>query len=249
VRDPYASGGKSAVALRRTQLAMKVCASSRSFARQFDAGRLTQLEWIDVVCEQALDGVDLSTEHFPRRDDDYLAQVKKLCVDRGLTIAGVNTNVDFGAGVIDPQIDTLRAATDVAAAIGAPIARFDCGAAQGSPGVAWRELVRGLKSICDHAKRRNVTMALAPKSGTLVATEADVKRALKECDSAWLRLAVPATPDWELFARDAVIMVAPPQGFDMAAALRFRGFISLENDAGGDDVEHLRRWVGSLFVS
>jgi len=228
---------------------MKVCASSRSFARQLDAGRLTQLEWIDVVCEQALDGVDLSTEHFPRRDDDYLAQIKKLCVDRGLTIAAVNTNVSFGAGVIDPQIDTLVGAVDVAAAIGAPIARFDCGGAQGSPGVAWRELVRGLKSVCDYAKRRNVTMAIWPKSDTLVATEADVKRAFKECDSAWLRLAAPATPDWELLGRDAVIMIVPSEGYDMAVALRFRGFISLENETGSDDVEHLRRWVGGLVVS
>ena len=225
---------------------MKVCASSRSFARQFDAQQLTQLEWIDAMCEQALGGVDLSIEHFPRRDDEYLAQIKKLCVDRTLTIASVNTSGAFGAGPIDPQIEELSTLLDVAATLGAPLARFACGAPEGSPGVAWRELVRGLKAACVRAKERNVSLAVLPKDGSLIATEAEVKRAFKECDSAWLRLALPATADWELHGREAVIMVMPPTGFDVAAAQRFRGFISLEDESGSDDVEHLRRWIDSL---
>ena len=227
---------------------MKVCASSRSFARQFSAGALTQLEWIDMACGQALDGVDLSVEHFPRLDDDYLAQIKKLCVDRCLTVAGVNVGVAFGAGAIEPQVDELKRAIDAGFAIGAPLVRFACGAAQGSPGVAWRELIRGLKTICEYAKRRNVTLAVTPTPGTLVATDAEVKRAFKECDSAWLRLALPATPDWEPFAGDSVIMCMPPEGFDLAAAARYRGFITLEDPTGADDTEHLRRWIGNLVL-
>jgi hypothetical protein len=103
-----------------------------------------------------------------------------------------------------------------------------------------------LKTASVHAKQCNVTLAVLPKSGSLIATEAEVKRAFKECDSAWLRLALPATPDWELHGREAVIMVMRAQGFDVAAAQRFRGFISLEDESGGDDVEHLRRWIDSL---
>jgi sugar phosphate isomerase/epimerase len=190
----------------------------------------------------------LSVEHFPRRDDDYLAQIKKLCVDRCLTIAAVNSALPFGAGAIDPHIDELKLSIDIAERIGAPLARFACGAAEGSPGIAWRELVRGLKSACEHAKKRNVTLAVLPRAGSLISTDADVKRALKECDSAWLRLALPAVPDWEPLARDAVVMVMEPAGFDIAAALRFRGFISLEDASGADEVEHLRRWIGSLFA-
>ena len=76
---------------------MRLALSSRSFARRLERGDLTQLEWIDVCCAQpGLGGVDLSHEHFPRRDAEYLAQIKKLCVDRQLTIAGLNAAIALG---------------------------------------------------------------------------------------------------------------------------------------------------------
>jgi sugar phosphate isomerase/epimerase len=229
---------------------MKVCASSRSFDVALSNGALTQLEWIDECSAQdGLDGVDFSVEHFPRRDDDYLAQIKKLCVDRCLTVAAVNSGVAFGFGEIEPQIDAMKAALDVADSIGAPILRFTGGASSGSPGIAWRELIRGLKAVSEHAKARNVTLAVQPREGTLVANEADVKRAFKECDSAWLRLATPATVPWETCTRDAVIMTAAPEGSELAAMLRFRGFVTLEDDGGALDVARQGRWVTSLYAA
>jgi hypothetical protein len=30
--------------------------------------------------------------------------------------------------------------------------------------------------------------------------------------------------------------------------LRFRGFITLEDESGADDAEHLRRWIGNLAL-
>lgn len=228
---------------------MRLALSSRSFALALDDKRLTQLEWIDLCgAEPALDGVDMSIEHFPRRDDDYLAQLKKLCVDRRLTIAGVNTALALGAGEFDPQVDEMKAVLDAAATLGAPLVRFSCGAAAGSPGVAWRELIRALKYSSDHAKRRNVTLAVTPRDNTLIADEADIKRAFKECDSAWLRPAVPATVSWESHAGDAVIMTAGPSGDDLAAALRFRGFVSLEDEGGSLDAPRLRRWAQSFYA-
>jgi sugar phosphate isomerase/epimerase len=227
---------------------MRLALSSRSFERSLNDKRLTQLEWIDLCsAETALDGVDLSIEHFPRRDDDYLAQIKKLCVDRRVTIAGVNTALALGAGEFDAQVDEIKAIVDSAATLAAPLIRFACGAASGSPGVAWRELIRALKYSSEHAKRRNVTLAVMPLEGTLIADEGDVKRAFKECDSAWLRLAVPATVSWEGHAGDAVIMTAAPSGDDLAAALRFRGFVSLEDESGALDAARLRRWAQSFY--
>jgi sugar phosphate isomerase/epimerase len=229
---------------------MKLCASSRSFANALSGGALTQLEWIDECCAQGgLDGVDFAVEHFPRRDDEYLAQIKKLAVDRCLTIAAINTATAFGAGEIDTQIDELKAGLDVADRIGAPLLRFSCGASGGSPGVAWRELIRGLKAVSEHAKACNVTLAVQPREGMLVAAEADVKRAFKECDSAWLRLSAPATVPWEVSARDAVFMTAAPAGSDLGAMLRFRGFVSLEDESGALDVARLERWVASLYTA
>jgi sugar phosphate isomerase/epimerase len=226
---------------------MRLALSSRSFARRLESGDLTQLEWIDICCAQSgLGGVDLSHEHFPRRDAEYLAQIKKLCVDRQLTIAGLNTSIALGDSDVDPQIDALKQTLDDAAALGAPLLRFGCGAGSGSPAIAWRELIRALKYVSGHAKLRNVTLALAPREGSLVANDADVKRAVKECDSAWLRLAIPAAVEWEPYSRDAVIMTMQPSGYDVAATLRFRGFVSLEDESGELDEARLSRWAEAL---
>jgi hypothetical protein len=226
---------------------MRWCCSSRSFARAFGDGRLTQLEWIDLCCAHpALGGVDLAVEHFPRRDGEYLAQIKKLCADRGLTVAATTIGLSFGAAEIEPDVEAMRTAIDLALTIGAPLLRFSCAPAPGSPGVAWRELIRGLKASSEHAKRANVTLAVQPRPGSMIDGPADVKRAFKECDSAWLRLAAPATVPWEQLARDAVIMVASPAGSDGAALQRFRGFISLEDESGSLDDGGLARWLGVL---
>lgn len=230
---------------------MKLCCSSRSHSRLLGTGELTQLEWIDL-CAHAwmLDGVDLYATHFPRTDDDYLAQIKKLCVDRCLTIAALGSGVQFGEEHVDEQIEEVKRWTDVAFALGAPLVHFACGAVRGSPGVAWRELIRGLKYVCVHAKARNVTLALRPAQLSLVASPADVKRALKECDSAWLRLALPtplfASPqsaEWTELLEDAVFVPATATRLDTFGAdetidylavltllgqRAYRGFVSLE---------------------
>ena len=223
---------------------MKICCCSRSFARALHSGGLTQLEWIDRCAEAALDGVDFAAAHFPRTDDDYLAQLKKLCVDRGLTVAALSADFPFGEGAIDPQVEQMTALVAMAAALGAPLMRIFCGAAVGSPGIAWRELIRGLKHVAGDAKQRNVTLALEPRAGSMISSAPEVKRAIKECDSAWLRLgpsiaAFSADPaaEWGPLLADAVIAVA---GGDIteedAAAARRAGYLGFVTfDVAGSD--------------
>src|SRR5580692_11903407 len=67
---------------------MQLCCSTSSYRQTFAAGGLTQLEWVDLCArELPVDGVDFDARFFPRPDDDYLAQLKKLCADRCLTVA------------------------------------------------------------------------------------------------------------------------------------------------------------------
>ena len=69
---------------------MKLACASSSLHRDIERGELTQLEFFDLCArELACDGVVLDVRHFPRTDDDYLAQVKKMAADRGLTIAAL----------------------------------------------------------------------------------------------------------------------------------------------------------------
>jgi sugar phosphate isomerase/epimerase len=226
---------------------MKICCSSRSYARAFQSGDLTQLEWIDRCAELALDGVDLASAHFPRTDLDYLAQIKKLCVDRGLTVAALAFDGEIGGDTdIDSQADVVAQWIGHASELGAPLVRFSCGSSTGSPGVAWRELIRGLKVATHAAKEKNVTLALEPRAGSLVASPAECKRALKESDSAWIRLAqdvkAALAPSEDADALFDEIVLAIARGDDgdgdtPRALVRrgYIGFITIETPSADED--------------
>ncbi len=207
-----------------------------------------------------IDGVDLFWEHFPRTDSDYLAQIKKLCTDRCLTVAALSATQRFGAEA-DPDADVSELVRwiDVATEIGTPLVRLGCGAPTGSPGIAWRELIGGLKRVCAHAKLRNVTLAVQPARDSFVATPGDVRRAFKECDSAWLRLSSTASclagddcAQWIDLLSQSVIVSACLERLDTFGAdesidyrtvlsalwqAHYRGFLSLEyaGDEAQDD--------------
>lgn len=224
---------------------MKLCCSSRAYARVLQSGSLTQLEWVDRCAELALDGIDFAASHFPRTDSDYLAQLKKLCADRGLTVACVTVDVPFGEGDVDRQAALLGEWIDRAVALGAPLLRLSAGVASGTPAIAWREMVRGLKISTAAAKDRNVTLAMEPRESTLVATPADAKRALKECDSAWLRIApalasfqLSSSADWEALIDESVIVVsAGSEGSAFPALVRkgYIGFVTIETSGEDED--------------
>lgn len=238
---------------------MKICCCSRSFARALQSGDLTQLEWVDRCAGLALDGVDLASAHFPRTDRDYLAQIRKLCVDRGLTVASVAFDGEIGGDAdVDAQTPLVEAWIGNAAALGAPLLRIACGASTGSPGIAWRELIRALKAMTHAAKEKNVTLALEPRARSLVSSPSDCKRALKECDSAWLRLAQDVTAalasseDGDALFDEIVVAVA--RGDVDADALRtlqrrgFIGFLTIETSGDDEDgaasalLARLRAW-------
>jgi sugar phosphate isomerase/epimerase len=226
---------------------MKICCSSRSYAPALQSGDLTQLEWVDRCAGLALDGVDLGSAHFPRTDSDYLAQIRKLCVDRGLTVAAVTLDGTIGDGDVDAQAALAGSWIARASELGAPLLRVTCGASSGSPGIAWRELIRALKTIAHEAKTKNVTLALEPRAGSLVSSSADCKRAQKECDSAWLRIALPldftmpSDADAGALLDETVFAVSHGVDVDTDALRSLRhsgyiGFVSIETVGGDHDV-------------
>src|SRR4029077_4768876 len=105
------------------------------------------------------------------------------------------------------------------------------------------------------AKRRNVTLALeAGDRGALVAAAPEMRRALKECDSAWLRVAMRASDltgvagdEWRGLLDDTVI--ATTRGGDEAECrvledAGFRGFVSLCYDGAQAEVVAVPSIIG-----
>jgi hypothetical protein len=248
---------------------MKLCCSSQSYARTLASGELTQLEWVDLCAnELMLDGVEFVRSHFPRLDTEYVAQLKKLCADRCLTVASFYHDATLEPSEVDQQVAKLTNSLEIAAGLGAPLVRIRVGPAHDSPVLAWRELIRGLSAACIQAKQYNITFALEPRAHTLVASPNDVKRAMKETDSAWLRLVAtadmlsgPIRDEWSEALSSAVVAVAPmtqldtfgaDEGMDYLSILtflwqrRYRGFLSLIYEGAEDEGDAVGRAVAWL---
>ncbi len=96
---------------------MKLACSSTAFDQRFASGDLTQLEWIDLCAHEiAADGVVFDVRHFPRFDTDYLAQVKKMATDVGLTVTAVSHDGFFGGDGA-----RMEQSLEIALALGAPL--------------------------------------------------------------------------------------------------------------------------------
>jgi sugar phosphate isomerase/epimerase len=233
------------------------------------SGHLTQLEWVDLCANDLmLDGVEFVRSHFPRLDTEYVAQLKKLCADRCLTVASFHHDTPFEASEVDQHTAKLTNSLEIAAGLGAPLVRIRAGQAQDSPVLAWRELIRGLSAACIQAKQYNITFALEPRAQSLVVSPTDVKRAMKETDSAWLRLAATTSmlgghsrDEWSEALNSAVFAVAPMAQLDTFGAdksidylsiltflwqRRYRGFLSLEYEGAEDESDAVVRAVAWL---
>jgi len=217
---------------------MKFASSSATFADAFARGELTQLEWLDLCAnELELDGVAFQAAHFPRRDGEYLAQMKKAAADLGLTVAAL---------IADGELAECEPWLEAANALGAPLLGVRAPASGDDP-AAWGRFADALKGLAGAAKRVNVTLALRPLPQTLCADSADLARAAKDVDSAWLRYAPDPSalaPDERerVLARSACALhlmrdverFAEADDAEAAALLdglaRFRGFVVLDAD-------------------
>ncbi|MGP6156208.1 MAG: sugar phosphate isomerase/epimerase family protein [Vulcanimicrobiaceae bacterium] len=216
---------------------MKIACSTASFERVLGEGSLTQLEWLDLCAnELELEGVVFDARHFPRTDDQYLAQLKKSCIDLGLTVAGLAAD------------DVLRgqAAERVAQALalGAPLVAARAPAASEDP-AAWGAFVDGAREAASEGKRQNVTLALRNAPGTLCGDVSDLKRLAKDVDSAWLRFA----PEVAAFGS-----LDPTLGIVAKAVLTVHTLDSVDGFATGDDpaapalIRDLRRFRGFVLL-
>lgn len=221
---------------------MKLAATSRAFAEALDRGDLTQLEFLDCAAiELCVDGVVLDVRHFPRGDDDYLAQVKKMTIDAGLTIAALASDDAFSS-----DMTAMQRALAMAQMLGAPLL-----AGRLASETALSRAVQGerLSDAARAAKAANVVLAVRNAPGTFAATSSDCKRLSKETDSAWLRFGLDsaafdaASSSIELAERTVLLWSGASQPEDLIAAWSaFRGFTVVESD---EKSAH-RRWRVAL---
>lgn len=230
---------------------MKLACASGSLHRDIESGELTQLEFLDLCARDlACDGVVLDMRHFPRSDDDYLAQVKKMATDRGLSIAALADPTFFFA-TQKYMADVL----DRAVSLGAPLV---AGPLSRTVDGSWTDQLTRLGAATSLAKARNVTLALRNGATTFAASTHDCKRVVKEADSAWLRFGpeparLDAASDPRALEPNTVLLWSDTRlesersiAETIAVFAGFRGHLAIDDSLGAATVAELavamRRW-------
>jgi L-ribulose-5-phosphate 3-epimerase len=239
---------------------VKLGCSSWSYHAAFRSTRIEQLEWLRLCAEEMeLDGVELVDLHFPTTDPVYLRDLKKLCTDLQLTIAGLAVSNDFGADERRAlETEKVKQWCDVAAYLGAPIVRVFAGWVPlpkriepeqgrivgafrrifGPPKIdqrrLWSDVTYALRSAADYAAERGVTLALQNnRSDGLVGAAAQLSQCVRDVGSPWLRVCLDPAD------------LADPSSFDtsMAHVVQVHARMRDVRDDGSDTQIH---WPGLL---
>ena len=193
---------------------MKLGCSSWSYHSAFRAGRFDLLDFLRVCGDELeLDGVELVDLHFSRTEPAFLRDVKRECVARQLTIAGLAVTNDFGApDRRDSERMKVQQWCDVAAYLGAPIVRVFAGwqpaapaprdegkivgfvrkivgAGGPDPRRQWSDVAATLRQCADYAGERGVTLAVQnSRSDGIVGSAYQLAQLARDVGSPWLRV-------------------------------------------------------------
>jgi hypothetical protein len=224
--------------------AVRIAVSSSTFRRPLGAGELTQLEWVER-CASGLgvDGVLADVTDFPRRDGEYVAQLRKVAIDLGLVPFGLDAAglLESGAGAAGEDALTL------ARGFGAAVIRTTLPAPGEVPPATFVEAVASAKALSRAAKAANVTLIVAVAPGTIGAALAGVKHLVKDVDSAWLRPCPTALLD-EVGPKDRypAFMTTPADDPVVVAARASRAWVILDAPAGDRPWDGLADAVAAL---
>jgi sugar phosphate isomerase/epimerase len=143
---------------------MRLCCLSLSFRPQFTAKQLEDLTFVDLCAQLQLDGVDFNMGSFRSLAADHLRKVKKACLERGLTIACVGINNNFGRPLEEQEQvqQRIRLGIDTAQILGAPVVRLFAGyvGKDDSREAVWKRTVEGLKRATDYAEKAGIVAAV-----------------------------------------------------------------------------------------
>jgi sugar phosphate isomerase/epimerase len=221
---------------------MKLGCSSWSYHAAFRAGRIDLRDWVRTcAADLDVDGIEFLDLHFPTTDPVYLRDLKKLCVDSQMTIAGLAVSNDFGPDD-RRQLETakVRQWCDVAAYVGAPVVRVFAGwvpreRPQADEGRVvgffrkvlgpkqpdrrriWSDVAWALRQCADYAADRGVVLALQNHAQDgIVSTPDQLAQLVRDVGSPWLRVCLEPA---DLVTR-ATLDTAMPRVVQVHARLR-----------------------------
>ncbi len=108
---------------------MRLCCLSLSYARQFNARNMDIFKFLDTCRALDLDGVSVHIRNLNGTDKAHLKEVRRRCLDLGLTMACFCVSTRFGGpeDTHPAEIAKAREAMDVGMFLGAPLLRVFVG--------------------------------------------------------------------------------------------------------------------------
>ena len=162
---------------------MRLCCLSLSYSKQFRAGTMDIFKFLDTCRALDLDGVSVHIRNLNGTDETHLKEVRRRCLDLGLTMACFCVSTRFGGPeeTHPAEIAKAREAMEVGMFLGAPLLRVFVGRVpEGDPYEdAFQRGVRGLRKTAEMGAEYGMPVALQNHSG-LTSTGDEMLRFRKE---------------------------------------------------------------------
>jgi len=162
---------------------MRLSCLSLSYQNQFRSGKMDLAKFIREARALAFDGVDLHMQHLKSFDRIYLKQLRRMCLDNGLSIPSFPVSTEFAMYPerIPVEIEKCRVGMETGLFLGAPLVRVFVGSApkEGNVEEAFQRGVDALRRCAEIGADMGMVVALQNHSG-LTSTGDDMLRFYKE---------------------------------------------------------------------
>jgi sugar phosphate isomerase/epimerase len=160
-----------------------------SYGSYLGQGRMTMEEFLDKAVELGVLGVDITTYWLKSTEAAYLAGFRRLAYRKGMPFSGMA----IGADLCQPEgpkrqeiLETVRKWVDATELVGASHLRvfgdkLPAGASE-EQGVEW--VAETMKTACDYAAKKGVTLGIESHSG-LTTKAVNIVEILRRVDSPY----------------------------------------------------------------
>lgn len=161
---------------------MRLSCLSLSYGGEFKAGRMDLPKFITTARGLGFDGVDLHMQHLKSFDRIYLKQLRRLCLDNGMSVPSFPVSTEFGQFPerVNAEIEKCRVGMETGLFLGAPLARVFVGSTpkDGNPEEAFKRGADALRRCAEIGAEIGMVVALQNHSG-LTSTGDDMLRFYK----------------------------------------------------------------------
>jgi sugar phosphate isomerase/epimerase len=160
-----------------------------SYAKHFDAGKITMEDFFRKAVELEVRGVDVTTYWLKSTEPGYLNSLRHLAFKNGLGFSGAAIRTEMCQS--DPakraeQVQNIQRWTDATDRLGASHLRVFAGeipaGATSVQGIKW--VVEVMKPACEYAAQRGITVGIEDHHG-LTARAAEIVEIMHQLDSPY----------------------------------------------------------------